>query len=296
MELFQLKYFKIVAECGKIATAAERLFVSPPAISTSISKLEKELGVQLFERENNRITLNRQGVIFLKYANQILSIAECAKEDVQRSLLHETPHVCIAVTTSDLWVDLIAAFSQEYSDFALSSTTLKVSQFAEKGLAPNCAFLLADESDIPPELEEAYDSVVLFDDQPTILVNPAHPFASRASVDLHELMQERLFTPMKDQSLFCRLTKLFTDNRIPFPDTHSYSSQICRNMVTQNLGVAFSSDHAKWQTSFNLCNVAISNPHRAWTQRLYWPKNRKTSANELVFKEFVEEYYNVSKS
>lgn len=45
MELQQLKYFKTVAEAGKVVTAAESLYISPPALSTSISRLEKELGM-----------------------------------------------------------------------------------------------------------------------------------------------------------------------------------------------------------------------------------------------------------
>ena len=73
MELQQLKYFKTVAETGKISDAAQMLFVSAPALSTSISRLEKELGVQLFDRTNNRIILNQQGQILLRYVNQIFS-------------------------------------------------------------------------------------------------------------------------------------------------------------------------------------------------------------------------------
>ena len=47
MELLQLKYFKTVAEVGKISAAAEQLFISAPALSTAISRLEKELGIEL---------------------------------------------------------------------------------------------------------------------------------------------------------------------------------------------------------------------------------------------------------
>lgn len=61
MELLQLKYFKTVAETGTISEAAKALFISAPALSTSISGLETEMGMDLFERTNNRIILNRQG-------------------------------------------------------------------------------------------------------------------------------------------------------------------------------------------------------------------------------------------
>lgn len=67
MELIQLKYFKTVASMGKLSDAAQALFVSAPALSTSISRLEKELRFSLFDHTKNRITLNPQGHIFLKY-------------------------------------------------------------------------------------------------------------------------------------------------------------------------------------------------------------------------------------
>ena len=78
MELLQLKYFKTVAEIGKISAAAESLYISAPALSTSIARLEKELGVQLFDRSNNRIELNRQGHILLRYAKQVFSTDWCS--------------------------------------------------------------------------------------------------------------------------------------------------------------------------------------------------------------------------
>ena len=79
MELLQLKYFKTVAELEKISAAAEALYISAPALSTSIARLEKELGTKLFDRTNNRIRLNRQGHIFLRYVNQIFNNLDCAR-------------------------------------------------------------------------------------------------------------------------------------------------------------------------------------------------------------------------
>lgn len=83
MKLTQLQYFKTVAETGKISLAAKKLYVSAPALSIAIANLEKELGVQLFDRSNNRIVLNEQGKIYLRHVNQILGDLTHAKEEVQ---------------------------------------------------------------------------------------------------------------------------------------------------------------------------------------------------------------------
>ena len=83
MKLTQLLYFKEVAEVGKVSLAAKKLFVSPPALSIAISNLEKELGVQLFDRTNNRVELNEQGRAYLRHVNKILNDLDQAKLAVQ---------------------------------------------------------------------------------------------------------------------------------------------------------------------------------------------------------------------
>ena len=82
MKINQLYYFKTVAELGKISLAAKKLYVSPPALSIAISNLERDLGVRLFERSNNRILLNEQGRVYLEFVNQILDDLEKAKQTV----------------------------------------------------------------------------------------------------------------------------------------------------------------------------------------------------------------------
>lgn len=76
MELTQLRYFKIIAECNNISEAAEKLHISQPALSTSIKKLENELGILLFERSKNKISLNDSGKLALTYAEAVLAKAD----------------------------------------------------------------------------------------------------------------------------------------------------------------------------------------------------------------------------
>lgn len=83
MKLSQLLYFKTVAETGKISLAAKKLFVTAPALSIAIANLEKELGVKLFDRGNNRIVLNEQGKAYLRHVNQILGDLNNAKEEIR---------------------------------------------------------------------------------------------------------------------------------------------------------------------------------------------------------------------
>ena len=67
--------------CKTLSATAERLFVSQPSISSSMKMLEKELGVQLFDRSKNKIVLNEVGLEAAQLAEDTSSarILWCAK-------------------------------------------------------------------------------------------------------------------------------------------------------------------------------------------------------------------------
>lgn len=73
MTILQLKYAIMIASSGSFREAATRLFVSQPALSTTIKELEEEIGIQLFERTNKGIRLTENGEDFIIYAKQAVS-------------------------------------------------------------------------------------------------------------------------------------------------------------------------------------------------------------------------------
>lgn len=291
MELLQLKYFKTVADIGKITAAAEQLFISPPALSTSISRLEKELGMPLFDRTNNRIVLNRQGHIFLRYVNQIFSSLEYAQLELQQSITPQNPHVSIACIASSQWVNLVTAFSQEHPHFTLSCTSLKLSQIAGGGLPAQHSYLFAYEGDIPGIYLEELDSIPLFEDQLTLMVNAEHPLAEKESVNLQDFLNETIFLPMQDYSMYERLVQLFEANSIPLPGGNAYSYLTSQHLVAQGLGISFSTTHTGNIPSSNLRYIPIKESCAPWVARMYWRKNRMFTQEDSVFKSFVEKYY-----
>ncbi len=76
MELLQLRYFLAVAELQHITKAAEALYITQPALSRSISRLEASVGVPLFNRVGMRIELNKSGQIFYDYAKRSIDLLD----------------------------------------------------------------------------------------------------------------------------------------------------------------------------------------------------------------------------
>jgi DNA-binding transcriptional LysR family regulator len=68
--LKQLHVFVTIAQEKTLTAAAEKLFLSKPAVSMALSELEKQLGHQLFERKNNRLLMNEMGNALLPLADE----------------------------------------------------------------------------------------------------------------------------------------------------------------------------------------------------------------------------------
>lgn len=84
MELRHLLYFKTVAEELHFTKAAIRLFISQPPLSRQIKELEQELGVQLFTRNNKRVTLTDAGKYFKNEVDAIFAQLEESKNIVRQ--------------------------------------------------------------------------------------------------------------------------------------------------------------------------------------------------------------------
>lgn len=291
MELLQLKYFKKVAEVGKICDAAEELFISAPALSAAISRLEKDLGMQLFDRSNNKITLNTQGQIFLEGVNQVFLTIKSTKEAMNQSLLQQKKQqLSLALVSSTQWVDLVASFSQRYPDVTLSCTDISRTELEVGGLPSQYDFLLAAQDSVPGTLASEVEEIQLLEDHPVIMVNAKHPLAQRESVDIHELAHDNLFLPMKGYPVYSYLAELFHEAGMVLPAGNAYSHLTAQQMVAKGLGVGFSSLHTVRITAPGLCYIPIANKHRPWKLCLYLRKNHTMGENVYSFVEFAKDY------
>lgn len=70
MDLRQLENIVAIAEERSISRAAERLFISQPALSQQVSKLEARLGVPLFSRDKQGLSLTQAGKVYVENAKK----------------------------------------------------------------------------------------------------------------------------------------------------------------------------------------------------------------------------------
>ena len=68
---------------GTLSKTAEELFISQPALSRSRNRLEEELGVTIFSRSKNKLTLNENGKLASEYAKEIIKYEENAISSIR---------------------------------------------------------------------------------------------------------------------------------------------------------------------------------------------------------------------
>lgn len=94
------KIFYTVAIAGNISKAAKELYISQPAISKSITKLEQSLDTTLFLRNSRGVQLTEEGQILFKYLESAFSTISTAEEQIKRIKELDIGHITIGVSTT----------------------------------------------------------------------------------------------------------------------------------------------------------------------------------------------------
>ena len=84
LQLREIEYALSIVKYGSVHKAADALFVSQPAITKSIKKLESDLGVTLFERNNNRLVLTDAGKLLMERGLRLIEMADELETDLKK--------------------------------------------------------------------------------------------------------------------------------------------------------------------------------------------------------------------
>jgi LysR family transcriptional activator of glutamate synthase operon len=84
MDLVLLHYFQIVAQENHLTRASQKLNIAQPALSTAIARLERDLGVQLFNRIGRQIILNEYGQLLLDHVDVILNNWDVVQNKIEQ--------------------------------------------------------------------------------------------------------------------------------------------------------------------------------------------------------------------
>jgi DNA-binding transcriptional LysR family regulator len=189
MELKHLTSFIAVAEQLSFVRAADRLYLSQPALTGQIQRLEEELGVQLLVRNRRTVKLTDAGSVFLAEARATLSRARLAAERAQKAARGEIGRLRIGFVSSavlETVPNIVVAFRKQYPEVTLDLMNLRtvsqVKKLIDKTL--DIGFLR-----LPLSNEHLQTTII--HREPFLLVLPkGHPRARDKQVHIANLRNE----------------------------------------------------------------------------------------------------------
>ena len=98
--LSQYKIFYEVAKAGNISRAAKELYISQPAISKSISKLEDSLGLSLFTRSSRGVQLTCEGEVLFEHVREAFEALNRGEQELKRIQEFDIGHLRIGVSNT----------------------------------------------------------------------------------------------------------------------------------------------------------------------------------------------------
>jgi DNA-binding transcriptional LysR family regulator len=117
MEMKQLEIFVCVARNLSFSKAAEELYISQPGVSSHVSSLEKNLGVQLLVRNTKGVSLTKAGTDFMVYAQRMLALREQAVHDLGGANKNAAGTIDIISSTipvQHLLPEIISSFQKQW--------------------------------------------------------------------------------------------------------------------------------------------------------------------------------------
>ena len=238
MTLNELRYIVAVANERSFGRAAMRCFVSQPALSVAIQKLEEELGARLFERGKSEITITPVGARIVEQAQKVLEEAAQIKEIAQsgRNQLAGALKLGVIHTVAPyLLPDLIPALHDRAPQMPLDleeNLTQHLEVALKSGRLDAVVIALPF---APPGVVTEF----LYEEPFQVVVPLDHKWATRKSIRPEELAAE--------QPILLNVGHCFRDqvldacpelNRNEAHMTRTGSLETVRNMVASGLGVS----------------------------------------------------------
>ena len=189
MDLRQIKAFIEVAKARNFTRASEVLRIAQPAVSMSISKLEDELELTLFNRQGRQIALTAEGEVFLRHAMRILEDVSSAETEMTELKELSSGEVRIGIPpmmSSYYFPKVIRDFREKYPHLQLTVMGEGAADIQRQISSGDIDLGVIAGSKAP----EGLDSSFFLREEIVACVSLDHPFAQRACIRLDELLSE----------------------------------------------------------------------------------------------------------
>lgn len=245
MELRQLQYALQIAAEKNFSRAAEKLHIAQPSLSQQLSKLEKELGVLLFQRNTNSVELTHAGYAFMEKAQMILDMVgqlEREMEDISDMKKGRLNVGSLPITGSHVLPRVLPLFHSRFPGIEIhliEDTTNVLENLTAAGRTDISLLTL-------PVMDSNLSWEPLLDEEILLAVPPSHPLAEKgvqgkpAAAGIRQLRDEAFIVLKRGQGFRQIALELCRSNgfepRIVFESSNIETVQA---LVAAGMGIAF---------------------------------------------------------
>lgn len=283
MNIRDLSYLVALSEHCHFGKAAEACFVSQPALSMQIKKMEEVLGVKLLERTNKSVMLTQAGIAITERAKNILNQVEELRDYaklIKDPYSGEIQIGIIPTLAPYLLPKIIPDLTKEFPKISLYLLEEQTDSLLEKLKSGklDAAFLAL------PLPEVGMDTSALFTEEFLLAVPNSHTLAKKKSLKQHELIDEDILLLedghcMREQTLgVCRKMKI--KEKQNFRGT---SLETLRHMVASGNGITLMPKLSQ-KTNDNISYIPFSTPKPFRTIGLCW---RATAVKKMLLEDIA---------
>jgi DNA-binding transcriptional LysR family regulator len=242
LSLKQLRAVAAIARTGKVLAAADKLGVTPPAVTLQLRQLEDSLGMALFERGRDGMKLTDAGRHLMESITRIeAELASCAEGfDAMRGLKGGSVSIGVVSTAKYFAPAALGAFKRRHPEVELRlyvanrEDTIR----ALAGLEVDVAIM----GRAPENLDVR--SALLGDHPHIIVAAPDHPLAQRRALSIADVSRETFLTREPGSGTRGLMERLFAQAGLaPHVAMEISSNETIKQAVMAGLGIAFISAH-----------------------------------------------------
>lgn len=311
----QMRYAYEIYKQKSFSKAAETLYISQPALSAIIRKLEETLGTAIFDRSTKPVSLTAEGEFYMHCAEQIMNIETGMEQYFEDIAAMRRGKIRIGASTyfcSSVLPDLLKSFREQYPyitctleensstpllkehllskeiDFAISSNNYPEDEYDSIVLDEEAIILAVPSSfEINQKLK---DQSHTYDEIQTIIRNNSWHEPDRRTVSVSEFADLDIITIDKNSDLFPRIVSMFkADSLTPSIIMHLSQMSSCYYMAANGFGCAFlrsSTLHTVKDTG-SLCFYLPKSPLAFRKSYLYYKKGAYISKSMQAFIDYI---------
>jgi len=240
--LSQIRIFEAVAQYESYTRAAEKLFMTQPAVSMQIKQLEDNTGLALFERQGKRIVQTAAGLAMSAYSREILAQHQGmlnALEDLKN--IHQGYIKVSAATTSLYFVTkMLANFSKLHEGITISLNVTNRKVLVEQLHNYESDLVIMGE---PPTNIELHSRRLMLN--PLVVIAPVgHPLAGQRNIPMQALVREKFIVRETGSGTRDAIKRFFTAHELPFvTGLEMGSNESIKYAVIAGLGLGIVSLH-----------------------------------------------------